>query len=154
MAHCSIPNSTPANGRISTRSLRQSRKQNSAATAFFAALSLTKAIETQTLSLFNAQRPTPNTQRSIQTIRRWMLGVGRWAFSASGRVKGAWWPSRSSKPSSSRKWRGRFDSYPLRLDFSTPKAQRSTLHIQLKQLDVGRWTLSVGRFLFSQLERR
>jgi hypothetical protein len=33
-------------------------------------------------------------------------------------VKGAWWPSRSSKPSSPRKWRGRFDSYPLRLSIS------------------------------------
>ena len=117
MANCSIPNSTPANGRISTRSLRRLRKRNSASTAFFAALSLTKAIETQTLSLFNAQRPTLNAQRSIQTVRRWMLGVGCWAFSASGRVKGAWWPSRSSKPSSSRKWRGRFDSYPLRVFF-------------------------------------
>ena len=153
MANCSIPNSTPANGRISTRSLRRLRKRSSASTAFFAALSLTKAIETQTLSLFNAQRPTLNAQRSIQTVRRWMLGVGWWTFSASGRVKGAWWPSRSSKPSSSRKWRGRFDSYPLRLDFSTPNARRSTLNIRLKQLGVGRWTLRVGRFLFSQLER-
>src|SRR5436190_14351048 len=34
--------------------------------------------------------------------------------SAIRRVKGAWWPSRSSKPSLPRKWRGRFDSYPLR----------------------------------------
>src|SRR5205823_4692437 len=33
------------------------------------------------------------------------------------RVKGAWWPSRSSKPLSVRQPpdRGRFDSYPLRL---------------------------------------
>ena len=76
------------------------------------------------------------------------FGVGRWAFSISGRVKGAWWPSRSSKPSSLRKWRGRFDSYPLRLDFSTLNAQRSTRNVQFRQLDVGRWTLSVGRFLF------
>jgi hypothetical protein len=114
MANCSIPNSSPVSGRISTTSLRLSRKRNSASTAFFAALRLTKVIEAQTLSLFNAQRSTPNAQRSIQTVRDWMLGVGCWAFSSLGRVKGAWWPSRSSKPSSPRKWRGRFDSYPLR----------------------------------------
>ncbi len=116
MANCSIPNSTPAIGRTSTPLSRRSREQNSASTAFFAALSLTKAIETQTLSLFNAQRSTPNAQRSIQTVRRWMLGVGCWAFSSLGRVKGAWWPSRSSKPLSvpHTRNRGRFDSYPLR----------------------------------------
>ena len=34
--------------------------------------------------------------------------------SSSRRVKGAWWPSRSSKSPSTRKSRGRFDSYPLR----------------------------------------
>jgi four helix bundle protein len=49
-------------------------------------------------------------------IRRWMLDAGSWKFSFSRRVKGAWWPSRSSKPSSPRKWRGRFDSCPLRLN--------------------------------------
>ena len=43
-----------------------------------------------------------------------MFDIGRRAFSAIRRVKGAWWPSRSSKPSLPRKWRGRFDSYPLR----------------------------------------
>jgi hypothetical protein len=108
MANCSIPSSTPAIGRISTPLSRRSRKQNNASTAFFAALSLTKAIETQTLSLFNAQC-------SIQTVGRWMLGVERWAF-FSWRVKGAWWSSRSSKPLSvpHTRGRGRFDSYPLR----------------------------------------
>ena len=77
------------------------------------------------------------------------FGVGRWAFSISGRVKGAWWPSRSSKPSSLRKWRGRFDSYPLRLDFSTLNAQLATFNSDSWTLDVERWTFS-----FSQLERR
>jgi hypothetical protein len=115
MANCSIPSSTPAIGRISTPLSRRSRKQNNASTAFFAALSLTKAIETQTLSLFNARRPTLNAQCSIQTVGRWMLGVERWAF-FSWRVKGAWWSSRSSKPLSvpHTRGRGRFDSYPLR----------------------------------------
>ena len=39
------------------------------------------------------------------------------ALSFPRRVKGAWWPSRSSKPLSVRHspGRGRFDSYPLRL---------------------------------------
>ena len=115
MANCSIPSWTPAIGRISTPLSRRSRKQNNASTAFFAALSLTKAIETQTLSLFNARRPTLNPQCSIQTVGRWMLGVERWAF-FSWRVKGAWWSSRSSKPLSvpHTRGRGRFDSYPLR----------------------------------------
>src|SRR5207248_4659801 len=43
----------------------------------------------------------------------------RWAFFFCRRVKGAWWPSRSSKPLSVRQLpdRGRFDSYPLRPPF-------------------------------------
>jgi hypothetical protein len=113
MANCSILNSTPASGRISTRSLKRSRKQNRTA-ARYQALASTKAITRWSSGFFNAERSTLNAQRSIPTVGCWMLDVGRWAFSFSGRVKGAWWPSRSSKPSSSRKWRGRFDSYPLR----------------------------------------
>ena len=113
MANCSIPNSSPANGRISTRSLRASRKQNRTA-APYQALGSTKAIKRWSSGFFNAERSTLNFQRSIQTVESWMLDFGRWKFSFSGRVKGAWWPSRSSKPSSPRKWRGRFDSYPLR----------------------------------------
>jgi hypothetical protein len=44
------------------------------------------------------------------------MSVERWAFSSLWRVKGAWWPSRSSKPLSvpHSRDRGRFDSYPLR----------------------------------------
>ena len=114
MANCSIPNSSPVSGRISTKSSRRSRRRNSAATSFLIARSRAKPSRSWASSFFNAQRPTPNAQRSIQTIRRWMLDVGRWTFSFSGRVKGAWWPSRSSKPSSPCKRRGRFDSYPLR----------------------------------------
>src|SRR5207244_10794436 len=57
---------------------------------------------------------------SVSVIRRWMLDVGRSTFSSYGRVKGAWWPSRSSKPSSPRKWRGRFDSCPLRIFLTIP----------------------------------
>ena len=117
MANCSIPNSSPASGRISTRSLRRSRKQNSEPLASVSvirrsAFSLQKRRQAAALqSVFRAPK-----------IWRWMLDVGRWEFSAIGRVKGAWWPSRSSKPSSPRKWRGRFDSYPLREFKSVPVA--------------------------------
>ena len=114
MANCSIPSSSPASGRISTRSLRASRKQNRTA-ARYQALTLTKASAPWSLGFLNAQRSTPNAQRSIETVGCWMLDVGRWSFLlVRWRVKGAWWSSRSSKPSSPRKWRGRFDSYPLR----------------------------------------
>ena len=127
MANCSIPNSTPASGRISTRSLKLSKKQNRTA-ARYQALSSTKAIAPWSLGFFNAQRSTLNVQRSIQTVESRTLDVGRWAFSTIRRVKGAWWPSRSSKPSSSRlAGRGRFDSYPLRLfifDCRLPRSQR------------------------------
>ena len=120
MANCSIPNSTPATGRTSTTSSRQSKRLNST-TPLGEAISLTAVTELWIRKAFNAQRSTFNAQRSIQTGGRWTLdacsrfiGVGRSTFSFYGRVKGAWWPSRSSKPSSPRKWRGRFDSYPLR----------------------------------------
>ena len=123
MANCSIPSSSPASGRISTKSSRPSRKPNSASTSFFAALSLTKNTRRARLSFFNVQRPTPkafaskalNARRSIHGVESCALDVRRWGVSSIRRVKGAWWPSRSSKPLSSRlTGRGRFDSYPLR----------------------------------------
>ena len=110
MANCSIPNSSLANGRISTRSLRQSRRRNNPA-AGFDALRLTG------IAGFNLSRLS-NAQRSIHKVRLSMLDIGSWKFSFSRRVKGAWWSSRSSKLSSPRKWRDRFDSYPLRQIFS------------------------------------
>jgi len=121
MANCFIPNSTPATGRTSATSSRQSRNSNST-TALGEAISLTAVTELWIREVFNAQRST-------QTVGRWMLdarsrfiGVGRSTFSFYRRVKGAWWPSRSSKPSSPRKWRGRFDSYPLRFFPAVPVA--------------------------------
>ena len=135
MANCSIPNSILANGRTSTTSLRQSKKRNSKASRC-EAFALTKAILCWPFRFFNAQpafaklrrgrRSTLNSesfreqaaQRLIRPVGRWVLDVERWTFSSSRRVKGAWWPSRSSKSSSSRKWRGRFDSYPLRHSIS------------------------------------
>ena len=117
MANCSIPNSSPVSGRISTKSSRRSKRRNNSATAFHARRR--KGASNSNLFWgFNSQPSTPNAQRSIQKVGRWTLEVGRWELSFSRRVKGAWWPSRSSKPSSSRKCRGRFDSYPLRQIFS------------------------------------
>jgi hypothetical protein len=191
-----IPNSTPAIGRISTKSLARSKKRNSASGSFFGPFSLTITGQSWTLSLCNAQRPTLNAQHSIEkssiertsivrhrssltnrcglirvgrwalntpcdqtrdknpenaqrptpnvqrptqkiaikhipsgrrgspsprhrgllSVRRSMFDVGRSAFSLHRRVKGAWWPSRSSKPLLVRQLpdQGRFDSYPLR----------------------------------------
>jgi hypothetical protein len=131
MENCSIRNFSPATGPISTPWSAQLRKSNSPSEGFFGAVGLTIVVESWMLRLFNAQHPTLNTQRSIQTAECWMLdhllanpfGVGRWAFPSSRRVKGAWWPSRSSKPLSVRKSRGRFDSCPLRqsiFDFRLP----------------------------------
>ena len=66
----------------------------------------------------NIQHPTPDIQRCADSsFGRWMLGVGCWVFQQgfSRRVMGAWWPPRSSKPSSACfAGRGMFDSYPLR----------------------------------------
>src|SRR6266511_5083172 len=86
MTNFSIPNSTPAIGRISTISSRRSK-------------SLSKDF------LFALLAP--------DVVDLYQSAIGN-RKSEIGRVKGAWWPSRSSKPSSPRKWRGRFDSYPLR----------------------------------------
>jgi hypothetical protein len=78
------------------------------------------SVASWTFRLFNTQRSTLNAQRSIQTVECWALGVGRWTFSLFWRVKGAWWPSRSSKPLLIRQLsdQGRFDSYPLRISYT------------------------------------
>ena len=129
MANCSIPNSTPATGRTSTTSSRRSRNSNST-TAPGKAISLTAVTELSIRKVFNAQcstqtagRWTPCSRRlSELDARSRFIGVGRWTFFSFRRVKGAWWPSRSSKPWSSRKRRGRFDSYPLRFFPAVPVA--------------------------------
>ena len=140
MANCSIPSSTPASGRISTPSLKRLRKQNNQPRGLFSArrrgiqkrhraAALQSALRSQEI-----QSATGNRQprRGIaETEGKAVTGSGERARAASEfqsaiwRVKGAWWPSRSSKPSSPCKWRGRFDSYPLRLfifDFRLPIA--------------------------------
>jgi hypothetical protein len=106
MAKCSIPNSSPANGRISTRSLGRSKRRNNQRTASIRVISRCCSVQ--------KRRHGAARQSALHARESWTLDVGRWVFFPIRRVKGAWWPSRSSKPSSLRKWRGRFDSYPLR----------------------------------------
>ena len=134
MANCSIPNSSPASGRISTRSLRRSRRQNSQPIACTSVnrgwwLDVQKRRQVRHVesllwprrigALKSALRARKIRRRTLDRLPRFSFyGVERWEFSAVWRVKGAWWPSRSSKPPSPRKWRGRFDSYPLRQLFS------------------------------------
>ena len=105
MANCSIPNSSPASGRISTRSLRRSRKQNSQPGA-------SVSVIRRSVFRLRKQRQAAALQSALRAGK--IQSVINNRQSAIRRVKGAWWPSRSSKPSSPRKWRGRFDSYPLR----------------------------------------
>ncbi len=115
MANCFIPNSIPETGRTSTISLRRSKKQNSPAHSLLDASSRFIGVG-RGASDVQKRREAAALQGALRArkVRGWMLDVGRWTFSFSRRVKGAWWPSRSSKPSSPRKWQGRFDSYPLR----------------------------------------
>ena len=126
MANCSIPNSSPATGRISTRSLRRSRKQNSQPRASVSvirrsAFSLQKRRQVRRLESIRWQTAAFKSGTAARKIQSVIPN----RQSSIRRVKGAWWPSRSSKPSSPRKWQGRFDSYPLRLfifDFRLPIA--------------------------------
>jgi hypothetical protein len=108
MASSFIPNSNPAIGRTSMPLSAQSRRQNSTAGTSSEAFG-PAGVESWTLGVFNAQR-------SIQTVECWALDVGRWTLVLFRRVRGAWWPSRSSKPLLIPRMRdqGRFDSYPLR----------------------------------------
>src|SRR5438445_10989108 len=115
MENAAIPNSTPVTGRTSTKSLARSTKRNSFQVFSFSAFQLfAQSFLKQTP---NAERRTLNVQLGCaREVRRSMFDVGRSAFSFFRRVKGAWWPSRSSKPSLVPRMRdqGRFDSYPLR----------------------------------------
>jgi hypothetical protein len=130
MANCSIRNSSPASGRISTRSLRQSRRQNRQQFSFgsvirHSAFTLRKRLQVRHVESVPWPRRIGTLQTSLcaREIRCWTLSIESREFSEIRRVKGAWWPSRSSKPSSPRKWRGRFDSYPLR-QISSPHPER------------------------------
>ena len=106
MANCSIPNSIPGSGRISTRLSRRSRRRNRGSR------DSVLIIHRPELGV-EKRRPVAAYQGALRA-RRIRSAMCSLQF-AIRRVKGAWWPSRSSKPSLPRKWRGRFDSYPLRL---------------------------------------
>ena len=130
MANSSIPNSTPATGRTSTTSSKPSRKRNNRAHVSGIQPSVLNACARFSgicgASCVRKRRQVRHGESALwrtgalqsalclRKIPRWMLDVRRSPFSSFRRVKGAWWPSRSSKPSSPRKWLGRFDSYPLR----------------------------------------
>ncbi len=115
MANCSIPNSSPASGRISTRSLRRSRKQNSQPGASVSVIRRSAFSLQERRQVRHGESALWRTAALQCALRpRKIQSAIRNRQSAIRRVKGAWWPSRSSKPSSPRKWRVRFDSYPLR----------------------------------------
>ena len=120
MANCSIPNSILANGRTSTRSSRRSRKRNNQRAASVVVIprwdsSVQKRRQVRHGESVLWRTAALQTALSARRTRRWTFDVTRSVFSAIWRVKGAWWPSRSSKPPSSRlAGRDRFDSYPLR----------------------------------------
>jgi hypothetical protein len=153
MESYSIPSSNRVIGRFSTPWLSRSRALNRRTTrsSVFgvrprtsganesSVVGWTRYREPATRISINAQRSTLNAQRSTAPVGRWTLNaspartVGRWALS-SGRVKGAWWPSRSSKPSSTGNGRDRFDSYPLRdvvvSDIGFPADEMAVRHRQ------------------------
>ena len=117
MASSFIPSSKPANGRTSIRSLRRSNRSSNR--CFLCTADSVFRVRCSMFGVCCWNTRLGNAQSSTSTVRvgRWTLGVERWALDYFlWRVKGAWWPSRSSKPSLVGNGRGRFDSYPLRHD--------------------------------------
>lgn len=115
MANSSIPSSSPASGRISTRLPRRLKKRNNQRTA--SALIISRW-ESCVQSAIRSRADGIGQTEGKAAMGGDERAGQRASFnrqSATWRVKGAWWPSRSSKPLSSRlAGRGRFDSYPLR----------------------------------------
>jgi len=116
MAKRSTPNSAPANGPTSTPSLARSRRQKP------------EDLSGKQASRNKNERRTSISSRDFVSsceflARAFLITPSCFPaflrnFSFSRRVKGAWWPSRSSKSPSVPNDRGRFDSYPLRLHIS------------------------------------
>jgi hypothetical protein len=116
-----IPNSNPAIGRISTPWSAQLRKLNECGRGLSAPIRR---------ALISIRRWTPRSQKlsefGVRSLPRRSAAKAGSAFSPQSvirnpqskirRVKGAWWPSRSSKPLliPHPRGQGRFDSYPLR----------------------------------------
>ena len=129
MGSSSIPSSKPVTGRTSTPWLNKSRRSNSSSARLRRRgrrggprvwPSGFRCSDASLLcsgsGVVNVERATFDSQRRVAPVlERWRLCVKRGAFFSSRRVKGVWWPSRSSKPLSVGNGRGRFDSYPLRL---------------------------------------
>ncbi len=107
MANRSTPNSKPANGRTSTKSLGKSKRPKPEDC-------LGKQAVTQPKARPGFQSRNGEEPRLVPLISFSCFPAFLRDFRFSRRVKGAWWPSRSSKSPSTRKSRGRFDSYPFR----------------------------------------
>jgi hypothetical protein len=131
MVNCSIPNSILANGRTPTGSSRRSRKRENQRTASVLVIpgwesSLQKRRQVRRGESVLWRTAALQNALNARKIWPWTLDVGRCVFSIIWRVKGAWWPSRSSKPPSFRlAGRDRFDSYPLRHLISDHRPERS-----------------------------
>src|SRR5205814_7805672 len=103
-------------GRTSTRSLRRLRKRNNRRAASAVAIRCwDSSVQSEIRSRPDGIGETEGKVARDSGERAGQRASFKWQ-SAMWRVKGAWWPSRSSKPLSSRlTGRGRFDSYPLRI---------------------------------------
>jgi hypothetical protein len=108
MANCSIPNWTQATGRTSTPWSRLLRRQNNLQPS--SSIPYAKAALSRRTPR-HASRPKGRCTIAVSPFPLFPVSF------LPRRVKGAWWPSRSSKPLSvsHTRDRGRFDSYPLRL---------------------------------------
>ncbi len=131
MANCSTPNSILANGRTSTRWSRRLRKRENQRTASVLVIPRWESSVQERRQVHHGESVLGRTVAlqnalSARKIQFWALNAGCCMFSTIWRVKGAWWPSRSSKPSLSRlAGRDRFDSYPLRHLISDRRPERS-----------------------------
>ena len=124
MGRKSIPNWRRVNSRTSTRSSNRSRRSCESGSCGSGEFGCLERIAEETSNLEPRTSNGPNVmalqirgsafQCSMFDVRCSMFDV-QCCPSASRRVMGAWWPSRSSKPLSARSTgRGMFDSYPLR----------------------------------------
>jgi hypothetical protein len=111
MAKRSTPNSIPANGRTSTLSLARSRKQKAEDLSGKQESRKANTKDPQTACEPRSNRG-PENHPAFSSLSCFPAFLRD--FSSSRRVKGAWWPSRSSKSPLVFTDRGRFDSYPLR----------------------------------------
>ena len=139
MVKLSIPNSTPANGRISTPSLLRLRSQKPEG------LSGTQGSRKRNYgpTSFSSSGRVSRSGLFVKCCLVYSSCFPAFLRNYSGRVKGAWWPSRSSKSPSVPNDRGRFDSYPLRLEClrKAGTQERGTNHGQGRQAVV-RWRTS------------